>query len=117
MNRPPVPTAIKRAAWQKNDGFCTWPGCASKGDILEHLLPWAFVLEHRLENLEPRCTDHAKEKTRDDIKRIRKATRQAGEYGSQYARRQARKAAGKRPLINSNPTIPSRPFERRSKND
>jgi hypothetical protein len=87
MKRPPIPTAMKSAAWKKNNGFCTWPGCARKGDILEHLLPWAFVFEHRLENLEPRCTDHAKEKTRDDIKRIRKATRQAGEYGSQYARR------------------------------
>lgn len=101
MNRPPVPTAIKRAAWQKNNGFCTWPGCASKGDILEHLLPWAFVLEHRLENLEPRCADHAKEKTRDDIKRIRKATRQAGQYGSQYARRKR-----------NGPQIKSRGFDR-----
>lgn len=85
------------------------------------LVPGRIHMEHTIPNAirkgKPdsawRDDCHAK-KTSRDRKVIAKCKRLAGEAG-QYARRQARKAKGLRPLINSNPTIPSRPFERRSK--
>ena len=86
MTRPSIPTAIKRAAWAKNNGFCTAQDCKAKGVILEHIETWFVVQEHTLENLEPRCAAHALAKTKDDIKVIAKIRRLQGLTG-QWARR------------------------------
>jgi hypothetical protein len=85
--RPAIPAHIKRAAWAKNKGFCTAPDCKAKGVILEHIETWFVVQEHTLENLEPRCADHALAKTKDDMKVIAKIRRLQGHTG-QWARRQ-----------------------------
>lgn len=83
--RPPIPKKMREAAWKKNDGFCTWPECAEKGVILEHIIPFFFVQKHELENLEPRCRKHADEKTVLDQANIGHIRRVAGESG-QYKR-------------------------------
>lgn len=114
MTRPPIPKKLRAEAWLKNDGKCTWPGCTAKGDILEHLIPYFFVREHKLENLEPRCRDHAAEKTVLDQANIGHVRRMAGESG-QAKRRRDRKAAGKRPLIQSNRKLATRPFKKKEK--
>ena len=93
MKRPAIPAAIKRAAWAKNSGRCTAPGCTKKGVILEHLDTWFVVQEHKLENLEPRCADHKLAKDKTDIKVISKIRRLQGEAGQQ-ARLRRRKSQG-----------------------
>jgi len=64
IKRPPIPKKMRAEAMQKNNGICMDPsGCTSKGVICEHVVPWRVVLEHKLENLEPRCKVHADAKT------------------------------------------------------
>lgn len=92
----------------KNSGICMHDGCTKPGFICEHVIPWFIVQEHKLENLEPRCREHAAEKTVKDQKDIGHVRRMAGESG-QYKRRKSRGYS----LIKSNPHIPSRPFEKR----
>ena len=80
---------IKEAIIARQNGLCTLCNQPLVGRIdFDHIRPLALLGDDTAENLQ---AIHAEgchsEKTRSDIKRIRKATRQAGEYGSQYARR------------------------------
>lgn len=100
MKRPPIPRKLRAQAMAKNSGICMHQGCTKPGFICEHLVPWFFVQEHKLENLEPRCREHATEKTRKDQKDIGHIRRASGETG-QYARRKR-----------NGPQIKSRGFDR-----
>jgi hypothetical protein len=93
VTRPPIPKKLRAEAMAKNEGYCTWQGCTKPGTICEHILPFFFVQEHKLENLEPRCRDHAAEKTVLDQANIGHVRRMAGESGPQKRLRE-RKAQG-----------------------
>jgi len=94
---------VKEAIIARQNGLCTLCGQPLVGRIdFDHIRPLALLGDDTAENLQAihaeGCHD---KKTRDDIKRIRKATRQAGEYGSQYARRKR-----------NGPQLKSRGFDR-----
>lgn len=114
MKRPPIPRKLRAQAMAKNSGICMHESCTKPGEIAEHVIPWYFVQEHTLDNLEPRCREHATAKTKLDQANIGHVRRMAGETG-QYARRTARKAKGQKPLIQSNPKIASRPWPKKLK--
>lgn len=109
MNRPPIPKKLRAEAMAKNKGYCTWIGCAKPGTICEHLQTYYVVQEHKIENLEPRCADHALEKTKADMKVISKIRRLRGETG-QLARR-----CRNGPQLKSNRKLATRPFQKKEK--
>lgn len=109
MNRIRFSLRIKEemlARFNGNCGLCGQPLC---GRIdWDHIIPLALGGPDTPENLQPVHAEGChSEKTKQDIKRIRKADRQAGRTG-QYARRKKRGHG----LIRSNPSIASRPFGR-----
>lgn len=91
IKRPPIPKKMRAEAMQKNNGICMDPsGCTSKGVICEHVVPWRVVLEHKLENLEPRCKVHADAKTsseHDMLSKVRRLARKASGKPSQITGR------------------------------
>lgn len=95
----------------KNSGICMAQGCTKPGFICEHVIPWFFVQEHKLENLEPRCREHAREKTTLDQANIGHVRRMSGETG-QYARRQKRKSQGLGSKLQSRRKIVSAGFDK-----
>lgn len=103
LKRPPIPPKMRKEAMEKNEGNCTWEGCTKKGTICEHLTPWYICLEHKPENLEPRCTDHAKEATASQQDTFSKIRRLTGYTKAQWTGTNAHK--GK---IKSNPKIAAR---------
>ena len=78
---------LERQAWTCGCG----KGCDLRGQAVEydHMLPLALGGADTLENMQALLVDHHKAKTRDDIKRIRKADRQKKyhETGRSRARR------------------------------
>jgi len=106
----------------KEDGRCYL--CRDKIKIgqlfeVEHVIPWALSFDDSDDNLKVAHTVcHRTLKTGDDVKRIAKSKRQAGETG-QWARRQNRTA----PLIQSRNEWPkgqklqSRGFAKKPKGD
>lgn len=92
---------------ERQGGVCAFPGCTSTGPfIAEHSVPVALGNEEKPDCL--LCRAHAYLKTaNEDMPRISKARRQAGETGQQ-ARRKKRKSEGKA-------FFPKRKFPRRPK--
>ena len=115
MNRAHISHRTKEAIIARQNDLCPMCGNILVGVIhFDHEIALACGGADDATNLRAVHADCHSIKTRDDVKRAAKCKRQAGETG-QYARRLARKASGKRPLIQSNPKIPSRPFEKRVK--
>lgn len=87
IKRPPIPKKMRAEAMQKNNGICMDPsGCTSKGVICEHVVPWRVVLEHKLENLEPRCKVHADAKTSSEHDMLSKVRRLTGYTKCQWTK-------------------------------
>lgn len=84
LKRPPIPQKTRKEAMQKNDGICMASGCKAKGMICEHVIPWIVCLEHKLDNLEPRCKAHAAEKTASEQKTYSKVRRLTGFTKAQW---------------------------------
>lgn len=79
IKRPNIPPKMRAEAMAKNKGICLDPsGCTKPGTICEHVQPFYICLEHKIENLEPRCTDHAKEKTAAEQPLLSKVRRLTG---------------------------------------
>jgi 5-methylcytosine-specific restriction endonuclease McrA len=96
--RKAIPRAIKAEVLRRSGGMCEAPGCGNVGRDMEHRIPVALGGENTAENLWLACVPCHRAKTSgEDIPRIAKAKRQAGETG-QTARRERAKAAGKRRL-------------------
>ncbi len=62
--RRKIPTAIRRAVWERDEGRCGYVSregrqCGTR-DFLEfhHQLPWARCREHRESNIQLRCRSH-----------------------------------------------------------
>ncbi len=59
--REPIPAAVRRAVWARDDGRCSWPldggGCCGSTHRLEldHLIPWAEWGPSTVENLRVVC--------------------------------------------------------------
>ncbi len=62
--REPIPAAVRRAVWERDQGRCTWPldggGCCGSTHRLEldHLIPWAEWGPSTVENLRVVCNRH-----------------------------------------------------------
>ena len=96
--RKAIPKAIKAEVLRRSGGMCEAPGCGNVGRDMEHRIPVALGGENTAENLWLACVPCHRAKTSgEDIPRIAKAKRQAGETG-QTARRERAKASGKRRL-------------------
>ena len=84
-------TKARRARiFNAHGGICYLTGVKIGPDDewdVEHVIPWALSHDDSDENLRPALVDPHAVKTKDDVKRIAKAKRQAGEKG-QWARRQ-----------------------------
>lgn len=101
MTRRAIPKAIKAAVLLRSAGMCEADGCDNPGRDLEHRIPVALGGENTTENLWLACREcHRAKTSNEDIPRIAKAKRQAGEKG-QRARRNKAKAAGKHRPIQS----------------
>lgn len=109
-----IPKKLRAQAMAKNSGICMHAGCTKPGFICEHVIPWFFVQEHKLENLEPRCREHAREKTTLDQANIGHVRRMSGESGQQ-ARLRRRKAQGLGSKLQSRRKIVSAGFDKRVK--
>lgn len=107
MTRKAIPRAIKRAVFERSNMQCEAEGCENVGVELEHRIPVALGGENTVKNLWLSCRACHRAKTSgEDMPRIAKAKRQAGEKG-QRARRNKAKAAG------THKAIPSRGFDKR----
>lgn len=118
--RPSMSKARRVRIFVKEDGRCYL--CRDKIKIgqlfeVEHVIPWALSFDDSDDNLKVAHTVcHRTMKTGDDVKRIAKSKRQAGEKG-QWARRQSRAT----PLIQSRNEWPkgqklqSRPWPKKGK--
>ena len=94
MTRRAIPKAIKTAVLSRSGGMCEAEGCEEVGREFEHRIPVALGGENTTGNLWLACRECHRAKTSgEDIPRIAKAKRQAGEKG-QRARRNKAKAAG-----------------------
>ena len=62
--REPIPAAVRRAAWERDQGGCTWPldggGCCGSAHRLEldHIIPWAEWGPSTVESLRVACHGH-----------------------------------------------------------
>lgn len=109
MSRRAIPRAVKRAVFERSNMQCEAEGCERVGRELEHRIPVALGGENTVENLWLACVECHREKTSaEDMPRIAKAKRQAGEKG-QHARRNKAKAAG------THKAIQGRGFDKRFK--
>ena len=115
--RPAMTKARRARIFNAHGGICYLTGVKIGPDDewdVEHVIPWALSHDDSDENLRPALVDPHAVKTKDDVKRIAKAKRQAGEKG-QWARRQKNGPQLKgRGFDKNGPKrkIPSRPFGR-----
>ena len=116
--RPAMTKARRARIFAAHDGICELCGVkigAAEDYDIEHRIPWALSHDDSDANLypaHPAC--HAIKTTSEDVPRIAKAKRQAGEKG-QWARRQKNGPQLKgRGFDKNGPKrkIPSRPFGR-----
>jgi 5-methylcytosine-specific restriction endonuclease McrA len=62
--REPIPAAVRRAVWERDQGRCTWPldaggRCGSTHRLqLDHVGPWALDGETSVTNLRLLCARH-----------------------------------------------------------
>lgn len=74
-----IPKAVKLRIWERYGGRCAITGRKLQvGDAydFDHILPLALGGEHRETNIQLVSREAHKEKTREDVGRIRKADRQ-----------------------------------------
>jgi len=101
----------------KEDGRCYL--CREKIKIgqlfeVEHVIPWALSFDDSDDNLKVAHTVcHRTLKTGDDVARIAKAKRQAGETGQQARRAVKGGSIPSRPFPKTKTTWPKRPFKGR----
>lgn len=94
MTRRAIPKAIKAEVLLRSGGMCEADGCDNPGREFEHRIPVALGGENTTDNLWLACREcHRAKTSNEDIPRIAKAKRQAGEKG-QRARRNRAKADG-----------------------
>lgn len=108
--RKPISAAIKRAILARSGGMCEAPGCSNVGKEFEHRIPVALGGINGEGNLWLACRPcHAEKTATQDIPRIAKAKRQAGETGQQ----KRRKTGGSKWPKGRKQDIPSRGFDKR----
>jgi hypothetical protein len=69
--------AQKAVISERQGGICAIEGCEAPIDQYDHTLPHALGGGTVLENASGMCAQHHREKTKADVRRIRKADRQA----------------------------------------
>lgn len=101
MNRVRFSQRAKEGVITEQENTCPLCGEELSGAIeWDHKTPLALGGADEIENIQAVHADcHLHFKTKDDVKRIAKAKRQAQETGQQKRRRD-RKASGRPPLIN-----------------
>lgn len=115
--RPSMSKARRVRIFLKEDGRCHL--CGEKVQIgqlfeVEHVIPWALSFDDSDDNLKVAHTVcHKTMKTGDDVKRIAKAKRQAGETGQQARRAIKGGSMKSRPFPKIKTTWPKRPFKGR----
>ncbi len=115
--RPSMSKARRVRIFVKEDGRCYL--CREKIKIgqlfeVEHVIPWALSFDDSDDNLKVAHTVcHRTLKTGDDVARIAKAKRQAGETGQQARRAVKGGSIPSRPFPKTKTTWPKRPFKGR----
>lgn len=108
--RGTMTVAMKRAALDRSNGFCAYPGCMIREGLeFDHAICLALGGKHSADNIQALCLDHHKAKTARDIKMIAKARRLAKTEAGDG--RKTRNPIPKR----TNHQWPKRPFPKRSK--
>jgi len=113
--RPSMSKARRVRIFVKEDGRCYL--CREKIKIgqlfeVEHVIPWALSLDDSDDNLKVAHTVcHRTLKTGNDVARIAKAKRQAGETGQQARRAVKGGSIPSRPFQKTKTTWPKRPFK------
>lgn len=80
---------------------------------LDHIIPWALAFDDSDDNLRvAHKACHRTDKTGNDVARIAKAKRQAGETGQQARRAIKGGSIQSRPFPKTKTTWPKRPFQR-----
>lgn len=104
-HRKAMTPARRQRCLEANGNVCAFDGCEVSTKLeIDHIIPLALGGKDEDGNLIPLCHDHHKQKTRKDIWQIAKSKRQR--------KLVEEREPSKRP-IRSNPTIPSRPFQKR----